>query len=641
MIVVASATEPLVQRILPRLLQGACGEAVDLLQQQLAEHGASPEALALLRLAIGRTGQNALYYLKLFHLWRGLGQPALKPNVAQRKVRLLTDYTSDNLQPLVQLFCAALGVQVEVQVSAFDSVEQLALNPQSALDVDAQTIVVLSLSEHWLERYLGKSTLVSDDAIAQTTAMLDNILAGLRSRRPNAILVTNFLPRAYARPSGWVQIDNHCGWNLAVARLNLALAERVDEHTQVVDLAEALHAAGGRAATGRVSYFRSKMAFESPGTIAAARELTSAVASLVGKSHRALVTDWDNTLWGGEVAEAGSHGVVCGLDSPDALAYTQVQEFMKSLSASGVLLAGVSRNDPRVAKILEENPDVVLRTDDFASLQISFQPKSQSIAQVSRDLGFGSEFMVFVDDSLFELAEAVTLHPYLDVVLAGPEPEATLRALSESRYFNAIHLQREDMQRSQAAQSLRQQRDLQANFTNLDDFLREIRITLDVAPLGETNVARVVQMFQKSNQFNLTTRRHGEQDLRQIVERGGTIGVFSYADAFGSQGIISVVNLVPVGEALEVESWVMSCRVLNRTVEQAVCQWILEQANGRAIVGQYLPTEKNGLVKDLYRTLGFTLAAHDASTGAQTWRLDPTAERVAAPKHFVALRNAA
>src|SRR5439155_10811132 len=123
------------------------------------------------------------------------------------------------------------------------------------------------------------------------------------------------------------------------------------------------------------------------------------------------------------------------------------------------------------------------------------------------------------------------------------------------------------------------------------------------------------QMFQKTNQSNLTPRRHGEADLRRLLAAGATTRVFSYEDAFGSQGMISVATLVPDGDAVRIESWLMSCRVLNRTVEQAVFAWIVEQAAGRDVVGEYLPTEKNGLVRDLFRSLGFELVSHDIATG--------------------------
>jgi FkbH-like protein len=625
----------LLHETLRPLLTGDAAGAADHLGRWAAEHGPSADAHPPLRLAIHRPGQPFLYYLKLLNLWKRLGKPALKPNPTRRKVLLLTDYTADNLAPLMTLFAAAYGVELDVEVPPFDSVEQLAF-----AGAGERQLVILSLAEHWLDRYLGKAALVTRAALKQTEEMVERVLGGLTARGAEHILVTNFPPRAYAPAAGMVGTPDAVGRSQAIARLNVWLADRQDSKTHVVDLADALYGAGGRAAAGRISYFRSKMAFEPAGTVAAAREVATAIAHLLGKAHRAVVTDWDNTLWGGEVAECGSHGVVCGLDSPDALAYTKVQEYLRGLAATGVLLAGVSRNDPTVARIFRENPDLALKESDFASVQVSFGPKSAAIGQVSRDLGFGTEFMVFVDDSLFELAEAVATHPYLDVLLAGPEPEATLRTLSEARFFNAVALSQEDVKRGAAARALKEQRDLQANFADLESFLREIRIRIDVAGLTDANLPRVVQMFQKSNQFNLTTRRHGEADLRRLLTDGGTIGVFSYEDAFGPQGVISVATLVPDGDAVRIESWLMSCRVLNRTVEQAVFAWIAEQAAGRDIVGEYLPTEKNGLVRDLFRSLGFELVSQDLATGRAVWCYS-TRTVADLPKHYARLRPAA
>jgi FkbH-like protein len=149
----------------------------------------------------------------------------------------------------------------------------------------------------------------------------------------------------------------------------------------------------------------------------------------------------------------------------------------------------------------------------------------------------------------------------------------------------------------------------------------------------------VVQLLQKSNQFNLTTRRHGEADLRGMQADGCLFGVFSYHDKFGPQGIIAVVVLRPTAGALEIESWVMSCRVLNRTVEQAIFSWILEQARGKEIRGGFIPTAKNALVRDLYAQLGFVLTSADPATGAQWWRYD--GQTLLMPlRHFTRLRAA-
>jgi FkbH-like protein len=621
---------------LPHLLGGDPGPAVDRLVQSVAEPGTSADLPALLRLAIHRPAQSFLYYLKLINFWKRLGGPMLKPNPTRRKVLLLTDTTADNLPPLLKLFCAAYGVELDVDVPPFDSVEQVALSGERT----PSDVVVLSLSEHWLARYLGTGPLVNRPALDAARAMVGRIIAGLRARHTERVLVTNFEPRAYAVPSGHLVVPEATGWNQAVVRLNLWLADQQDGRTHVIDLADALYGAGGRAAAGRVSYTRGKMAFEPTGLVAAAREIASAIVQLAGKSHRALVTDWDNTLWGGEVAEAGSHGIVCGRDTPDGLAYTKVQEYIRGLSAIGVLLAGVSRNDPAVARVFRDNPELVLRVDDFASARVGFGPKSAAIGEVARDLGFGTEFLVFLDDSPFELAEALAAHPHLDVMLAGPEPEATLRRLSESRFFNAVSLSEEDLQRGSAARALRDQRQFQAHFTDLESFLREIRIRIEVAPLTDANLPRVVQMFQKSNQFNLTTRRHGEAELRRLISDGAVVGVFAYEDAFGPQGVISVAVLVPDGDAVRIESWLMSCRVLNRTVEQAVFAWIVEQAAGRAVIGEYRPTEKNGLVRGLYRSLGFEMKSRDAATGREVWRF-VTGDEIELPEFHAEVCGAA
>ena len=577
------ASENLMQEVLSHLFRGAPNQAVEILQK--SARSPSSEVLSLLRVAAHRPHQPLLYYLKLYNLWINLGQPALKPNPIQRNVLLLADATIDNLIQPLRLFCAVSGVAASVQTSAFDSVEQLVFNVNSGLRCSSDQFVILSLSEQWLARYFGNRCLVPVSQLEQVKDTLGRLLEGLLARGPGQILVLNFPGRAYPLPAGTAQADGAMGWNRAVTHLNDWLASQCGPQVHLVDLAEAIAGAGGRAALGRLTYFRSKMTFEVAGTVAAAREIASAIASLCGKSHRAVLSDWDNTLWGGEVAEVGSHGVKCGLDSPDALAYHRVQSYLKDLKSTGVLLGAASRNDPSVQKIFEENSELALSLDDFASLHVGFYPKSESVAAFSRHVGFGPEFVVFLDDSLFELTEVMQAHPAIDVLCAGPDAETTLRVLSDSRFFNAVSLSKEDLQRGEAAARLAKQRDLQANYSNAEDFLKTIQIKLDVAELNEKNSARVVQLLQKSNQFNLTTRLYQEQDLRRILAQGGKIGVFSYEDSFGAQGIISVVVLSPESAGLRFDIWVMSCRVLNRTVEEAVFTWAAKQAADQSLIG--------------------------------------------------------
>ena len=333
-------------------------------------------------------------------------------------------------------------------------------------------------------------------------------------------------------------------------------------------------------------------------------------------------------------------GVVCGYDNPDALGYHIVQETIKALKVQGVQLAGVSRNDPDVKKIFNENSELVLNEEDFSSIQLGWHPKSSSISRISEDLGFGAEFMVLMEDNIFEIAQILTNHPYIDVILAGPTPDQTLDRLSTALFFNAVSISQEDLERNARGILFKEQRNLKAQFDNIDDFLKEINISLIVSPLNNKNQERIIQMFQKSNQFNLTTRRHREEDLNKIISEGGSIYAFSYEDNFGSQGIISVINLISQSDSLQIESWVMSCRVLNRSVEQAIFDFILEKANGKAIKGEFIPTEKNKLVKNLYNSLGFQRVSQASENGAEYWNYSMKNGATNPPKHFVSIKEA-
>lgn len=605
--------------------------AIKILEKSAAEHGLTDDVRSMTRLAIFRPHLTAMSYMSLQNIWTRLGKPTLKPNPVDQKIAILSNLTVDTIAPPLTMFCAAYGVNADVAVAGFDSVEQTVFDPTSMIYTDRPDIVVIMLSDHWLRRHTGDGAMVAESDIRRAEEALETMVLMLEKRTDAKILLGNVPLGAYPTEGGAASFGEMMGWNLAVTHFNARLAKLTSTRTHIVNVTEAIFAAGGRKAMGAASYFRGRMAFEPVGNIAVAREIASAVAGVCGKTHRALVTDWDNTIWGGEVAETGSHGVICGQDSPDALAYTMIQSRMKSLKSFGVLLAGVSRNDPAVAKIFDENPEMVLKQDDFASLHISWHPKSDAVTRISQELGFGAEFFVFVDDSLFEVAEVLKAHPHIDVIVAGQEPQTTLDRLYETRFFNAISVSQEDMDRGGRALALKRQREVSASYADIGEFLKKINIRLRMDSLHDDNIRRVAQMFQKTNQFNLTTRRHGETELLRMKDSGADIVVISYEDAFGSQGIISVIVLIPDGADVKIESWLMSCRVLNRTVEHAALSHIREMYMGKRLAGEYIPTQKNGLVKDLYKNFGFAPGESDEATGAQMWYKDSFGDEI---KHF-------
>ena len=591
----------------------------------LAQMGAADAEQTLMRLGLLQPGRTTIWYQRLLNRWDDLGRPALKPNATSKRVVFLSNYTIDNIAPLVTAFGAALGVHMETRLAEYDAVESEALNPQSQLYQDPADFVVLGLSEHWLDRYLGTQALVAQDDIDRAIGMLKRITSAILQQSRAHVLVTAFAPNSIPKPGGYVATDGMIGRSAVMSLLNGELLSLQSDRLSVVDCPQAVHFAGGCHAYSVPNYLRAKMPYEQQMLIALAREIAFGIASLCGKSHRALVTDLDNTIWGGVIGDDGRNGIISGQDSPDGLAYYQLQAYYKSLKSLGVLLAVASKNAPEMVEVFRDNDDIALTIEDFSSTQIHWDPKSRSIGRISAELGFGAEYFVFVDDNPFELAEALSQHPHLDVVLAQSDPMATLAHLVESRFFHTLQVTSTDLQRHGQIVSKRASAQLQTEFDDYDEYLKAIHIKVKALAFGPDNRRRVVQMLQKTNQFNVTTRRHADADLEAFIADGATIGVFSYEDDFGPQGIVAALILVPDGDQLRIDSWVMSCRVLNRTVEQAVCRWVIDQAGDRSIAGEFIGTEKNNLVRELYHRLGFRLQSRDDDADHEWWVFDQAA----------------
>lgn len=564
-----------------------------------------------------------IFYRKLLNVWKARGSLPLKPAERELSVQILSDGTIQGLIPYLELFLGVFGIRAKIEVGPYDSVEQTAL----AGGEEAYDATFLILSDHWLSRYIGTG-LAAESSIAASTSALASVLSGLERTRNGELFVSTFPWGSWPAAGSSVRGAGTLGHGAAVNVVNGWL-NSWPGRAHVVDVAAAVHRAGGSDAIATLGYLRTHAPFTEKGLVCIAREFAAGAAYAFGKGFRAILTDWDNTLWGGEVGEVGSLGVVCGQEDPDALGYYTFQRYLRDVSKLGILLATISRNAPEVIKIFDENQDLALRRDDFATHAFGWGNKSESAATIARDLAFGLDLMLYVDDNPVDLAEVASRHPWIDLVIAGPAPDMTLYRLVHGSYFSVTKVSEQDRNRTaQLAQLIAQRRVLET----ADDpasFLQSLEMKIRVEDVTDANQARVLQLLQKTNQFNLTTRRHSANDLSSLRDAGARIGVFSYSDKFGPQGVIGLIIAVPSGEAVEIDTWLMSCRVLNRGVEQAMFRWLIEQAQGKIIVGKYLPTEKNGLVKDLLPQLGFIQDPEDGSA----FRLSHTDAIANTPDH--------
>jgi FkbH-like protein len=343
----------------------------------------------------------------------------------------------------------------------------------------------------------------------------------------------------------------------------------------------------------------------------------SHVRPVLGLSRKVLVTDLDNTLWKGVVGEDGLEGITIGAGSPEGEAYLQLQQYMLELKRRGILLAVCSKNNPEDARLpFVGHPQMALKLEDFAAFFANWDDKAANLEAIARKLSLGLDSFVFLDDSPLEREWIRSQLAEVAVVELGSSPLDFIRQLDRGRYFEALSLSGEDLRRADQYRKQSQREQLRTSAASLDDFLRDLRLEATVEALGEKNLARVTQLINKTNQFNVTTRRYTEAQVRAHAQDGsGWSGVFHLSDRMDSYGLIGVlICRASSSENWEVDTWLMSCRSLGRQMEKFMFDRMIEAAIARRIkliVGVYRPTAKNALVSELYEQVGFRRAGQD------------------------------
>jgi len=344
------------------------------------------------------------------------------------------------------------------------------------------------------------------------------------------------------------------------------------------------------------------------------------VAATQGRSFKCLVLDLDNTLWGGVIGDDGLDGIVLGQGTPLGEAYIAFQNYARELSRRGVILAVCSKNDETNAREpFEKHPDMILRRSDIASFVANWLNKPDNLRTIAQELNIGLDALVFVDDNPFERDLVRRELPMVAVPEVSDDPTSYPVALADAGYFEALSVTDEDRERTSQYQGNNARDALRAAVTDLPSYLRGLEMRLVWQRFDNIGLQRIVQLINKSNQFNLTTRRRTEEEVTAIIADPDSFGLqLRLLDRFGDNGIIAVIigrlqqspGIHDQGKDLYIDTWLMSCRVLGRQVEPATLDLIVLEAarlGARRVVGEYVPTKKNGIVRDHYARLGFTV----------------------------------
>jgi FkbH-like protein len=567
--------------------------------------------------ALKNASADATSFEDLFYLSRirerAVRQGAQGRHEPKTRIRLAlaSGYTTYPLHALLTHLLDVEGIACDLFAGEFDNYTSELLEPGSALYQHAPNVIVLFPSERRC-RYEGKLTDPVAGQRAQAAARASEILGMCRDAQGRTgadVILGNFIPPARFDPGPYRARTLASDWSFRRA-VNLELGLNAPRGVHICDLEYLAARRGLLAARDERAWFESKQLGSPDMLVDVAREVAHIVLSLRRSQKKVLVLDLDNTLWGGVIGDDGLNGIEVGDTSPRGEAFKAFQHYALSLTQRGVLLAVCSKNDEAVAReVFERHPEMVLRMQHFSSFKANWNPKSENIQAIANELSLGLDSFVFVDDNPAEIEIVRQFCPAVTAILLGPDPAGYAGTLQDARLFEPMQITEEDLIRVEQYRIDHDRRALQAICTDMDSYLRSLEMTAQVAPLDEASRPRVAQLINKSNQFNLTTIRRSEAELAELA-RSPRHACFSVrlADRFGDHGLISVLLAAVENESLVIDTWIMSCRVLKRQVEDLVLNEVVRIARetrcGR-VVGTYVPTAKNGMVREHYPSLGF------------------------------------
>jgi FkbH-like protein len=405
----------------------------------------------------------------------------------------------------------------------------------------------------------------------------------------------------WALPAGVQGWHGPCGTNRMLAEGNLRLAEVADRTNNLflLDQAEALNKAGAAAFDPKL-WAMGKVVYSRPVLETFSREIHSLVDAIQGRSRKLIVLDLDNTLWGGVVGDDGWQNLKLGGIDPIGECYGVFQQQLKALRSKGVLLAIVSKNEESVAlEAIRRHPEMVLRLEDFAGWRINWQDKAGNLADLVKELNLGLQSVVFIDDNAAERDRVRQASPEVLVPDWPADPALYPTALKNLACFETLRLSEEDRQRTKLYQQERHRTQSLGTAASPQEWLRSLEMKVRIQRLQDGNLPRAAQLLNKTNQFNLSTRRLTEKALADWAGQDGhTVLTFDVQDRFGGYGLVGLLGLCvePGTGALRILDWVTSCRALGRGLEEVMltaAAKVAVTAGCNSLVATYLPTAKN------------------------------------------------
>ncbi|KJJ62110.1 methoxymalonyl-ACP biosynthesis protein [Pseudomonas sp. Choline-3u-10] len=562
------------------------------------------------------------------------------------RIALLSSHTVDHLVPAIRVAGLQRRLALSVHVAPYGMYRQALLMDDAELANFAPQLIVLALDarDAPLQLPLEASQADVDAAVAERVDELRLLWRRARERYAAQVVQQTIVPadppifgsfEALVPASPYALID----------RLNAAIrAAAREDGVLLMDLAwEAARGSYGDGLAEPVRWHQAKQLVSPNLAPLYGDQLARIAAASIGLSRKCLVLDLDNTLWGGVVGDDGVDGIHLGRGSPSGEAFLTFQHYAAQLARRGIILAVCSKNDLSVAEAAFNHPEMALKRSDIAAFVANWEDKAGNLRRIASMLDIGLDSLVFVDDNP---AERDIVRRELPEVAVPELPDDVAdypARVAAAGYFEAVSFTSDDAARGRNYVLNAERKAAMSQATDMEGYLRGLEMVLTATPIGAAELARSTQLINKTNQFNLTTRRYSEAEVERIASDPAAVALaIRLADKFGDNGLISVVLARPdaavASDELLIDSWLMSCRVLGRQVEDAVLDVLTNAAIAagyRALIGEYRPTERNGMVAEHFPRLGFVQhpAPADSTRDATFWRYEFTSPRT--PNHYI------
>ncbi len=548
------------------------------------------------------------------------------------KLAILRSFTVEPIVPLLRAEAFAYGIDLEVHVGDFNTYVQDMLDGQSSLYRFAPNAVVLAARtdqaapELWRD-FADLSPEVARQAAERVARDYEQWIGAFR-KQSQAPLIIHSLERPSTPSLGVLDSQSEVGQSGLIRQINRELRRIASEfhgvYTLDYDALVARHGSGHW--HDEHKWLTARLPIAAGRLLQMAREWMRFIVPLGGRTAKVLVVDLDNTLWGGVIGEDGMSGIKVGPEYPGA-AYQALQRALLDLSRRGILLAVCSKNNLDDAmEALEKHPGMLVHAKHFAALRINWSDKAQNLREIAQELNVGIDALAFLDDNPFEREQVRAALPEVTVIDLPRNPLEYASAVRNCAAFERLTLSSEDERRTEMYAAQKQRAGAEQNFQSKEDFFRFLEQEAELDPVSELTLARVAQLTQKTNQFNLTTRRYTEPQIAEMAKQPEWhIVSIKVRDRFGDHGLVGVAITHDEGEQCEVDTFLLSCRVIGRTVETALLAHLAESAAQRGrkrLEGWYLPTKKNAPARDFYQQHGFEWQVTNCE--GSLWTLDLT-----------------